>query len=98
MIEQTTEHRTYVCVQDISFVVDYYWHPFYAGARGDYGMQLEPDEPAHSEIKCVYLDPDNYNYRDRPSTPEEELLEITALLDSDVLEEMDDQIQGQNLL
>lgn len=82
----TTEHQTTVQVYSVDFVVDYYWHPFYAGKRGDYGMQMEPDEPAHAEIQMVYIE----------VAQDDERVEIMDCLSQDCLDRIEEQLEAYN--
>jgi len=41
-------------VMGIPAIVQIIHYSAHKGARGDYGMQMEPDEEAHVEIDCVY--------------------------------------------
>ena len=52
---------------EVQAVINYEFIPACRGARGDYGMQMEPDEPAHIEFSsCQIKDGNGWYFVDLP--------------------------------
>ena len=65
--------------------VDYISIPFSKGAREAYGMQIEPDEPAHIEIEAVRVcyDPDNQSGKYYP-------IDLPSVVLEDIMQEIEE--------
>ena len=56
-------------------IIDYTFVPLCRGGRGDFGVQTEPDDPAHIEMDAVYIKDGTWQLIDIPEIAFTEILE-----------------------